>query len=167
MYSPEESYTAHGSACDHAVCVAASGDRCISGPCISRPRVGALKSITRSPAHYLPAVLVLASAMVLSACAPSMPVKSETATRDQQVDLSNLAAEVADERTIAIHARASLIGALSHDLTNADFAESLVDNILNAQTASVLAIYSPEQRKILMHRDNLRKRSRPTQCIRQ
>ncbi len=75
--------------------------------------------------------------------------------RDQRVDLSNLTAEVADERTIAIHARTSLLGALSHDLTNADFAESLVDNILKAQTASVLAIYSPDQRKILMHRDNL------------
>jgi len=75
--------------------------------------------------------------------------------KDRQVDLSNVTAEIADENQVAIHARASLLGALSHDLTNADFAESLVDNILNAQTASVLAIYSPEQRKILLHRDNL------------
>lgn len=74
---------------------------------------------------------------------------------DQQVDLSHLPAEIANEQTIARHARTSLLGALSHDLTNADFAASLVDNILNTQTASVLAIYSPEQRKILMHRDNL------------
>ena len=75
--------------------------------------------------------------------------------RDRQVDLSKLSAEIADEREIAIHARTSLLGALSHDLSNADFAESLVDNILHTQTASVLAIYSPDQRKILIHRDNL------------
>ena len=75
--------------------------------------------------------------------------------RDQQVDLSKLSAEIVGEREIATHARTSLLGALSHDLSNADFAESLVDNILHTQTASVLAIYSPDQRKILIHRDNL------------
>lgn len=75
--------------------------------------------------------------------------------QDQKVNLDNLTAEIANDQQIAKHARASLLGALSHDLTNTDFAESLVDNILKVQTASVLAIYSPEQRKILMHEANL------------
>ena len=49
--------------------------------------------------------------------------------RDQQVDLSKLSAEIVGEREIATHARTSLLGALSHDLSNADFAESLLSLI--------------------------------------
>jgi len=183
MYSPEEFFSAHGSACNHALHSAACRSQCHS----AGRQAG-------WPFRSLSTVLTLTATLVLSACTSSVPVKTALQTqagatqsqtsavqqqsnengrldarqvfqwfeqardivaRDQQVDLSNLTAEVADERKIATHARASLLGALSHDLTNADFAESLVDNILNAQTASVLAIYSPEQRKILLHQDNL------------
>ncbi len=77
-------------------------------------------------------------------------------SRNLQVDLSSVVATVASAEQIASQARTSLLGALSHDLANNDFAESLVDNILSAQTASVLAIYSPQRQSILLHRSNLR-----------
>ena len=71
------------------------------------------------------------------------------------VDLSNVNAFIADADKIQQQARHSLIGALSHDIQSHEFAESLVENMLEAQTASVLAIYSPLNKAILMHRENL------------
>ena len=108
-----------------------------------------------SSRNYVPAVATRTSGLDSALILQWFEEAREIVAREQRVDLSHLTAEIANEREIASHARASLLGALSHDLTNADFAESLVDNILSAQTASVLAIYSPEQRKILMHQENL------------
>lgn len=71
------------------------------------------------------------------------------------IDLSFVELFIADASKIQDQARHSLIGALSHDIENHEFAESLVENMLAAQTASVLAIYSPLNNSILMHRDNL------------
>lgn len=71
------------------------------------------------------------------------------------IDLSFVNSFVADADKIQEQARHSLIGALSHDIENHEFAESLVENMLAAQTASVLAIYSPLNNAVLMHRDNL------------
>ena len=71
------------------------------------------------------------------------------------VDLSHVNAYVVDSETIKEHAKDSLLRALSHDLNNSRFAETLVSNILTAQSDSVLAIYSPAQQSILIHNDNL------------
>lgn len=71
------------------------------------------------------------------------------------LDLSNVDAFIADSEEIRNQARHSLIGALSHDIESNEFAESLVENMLTAQTASVLALYSPLNNAILMHQDNL------------
>ena len=75
----------------------------------------------------------------------------------QGTDLSEVELQVTDSSGIAVHAKKSLIDALQHDLENSRFTESLVDNILSAQTASVLAIYSPSVKKILLHDENLEK----------
>ena len=72
-----------------------------------------------------------------------------------KVDLSHVTASVADAATIKAHAKDSLLRALSHDLNNSQFAETLVSNILTAQSGSVLAIYSPERNSILIHQKNL------------
>jgi len=72
-------------------------------------------------------------------------------------DLSEIDLQVTDSAGIAIHAKKSLIDALQHDLDNSHFTENLVDNILSAQTASVLAIYAPSVKKILLHDENLDK----------
>lgn len=74
---------------------------------------------------------------------------------DLKIDLSFVDASVVGTSAIRRQARHSLLGALSHDIKNNDFAESLVDNMLSTQTASVLAIYSPLEKAILLHRDNL------------
>ncbi len=79
----------------------------------------------------------------------------EVVAREFNTDLSQVPATIVNSDQIAEQARSSLLVALHHDLSNDDFAEALVDNILAAQTASVLAIYSPEQRAILLHRENL------------
>lgn len=71
------------------------------------------------------------------------------------VDLSFVEASVVDADDIANHARHSLLGAVSHDIENHQFAAKLVDDMLIAQTASVLAIYTPPTKAILMHRENL------------
>ncbi|OED34803.1 hypothetical protein AB833_31850 [Chromatiales bacterium (ex Bugula neritina AB1)] len=76
-------------------------------------------------------------------------------SRDLKVDLSSVLLRVVESDHIAIQARSSLLGALSHDLENREFAETLVDNILSGQTASILAIYSPAGKSILLHRSNL------------
>ncbi len=76
-------------------------------------------------------------------------------SNDLKIDLSFVNASVVGTSSIRRQARQSLLGALSHDIQNNDFAESLVDNMLSAQTASVLAIYSPQDKAILLHRDNL------------
>lgn len=76
-------------------------------------------------------------------------------SKDLNIDLSSINASIVEESEIRRQARHSLLGALSHDLENNDFAESLVDNMLSAQTASVLAIYSPLDKAILLHRVNL------------
>ena len=47
--------------------------------------------------------------------------------------------------------------ALEHDLDNSHFTKSLVDNILTLQTGSVLAIYAPAVKQILLHDSNLTK----------
>ena len=72
-------------------------------------------------------------------------------------DLSEIELQVTDSKGIAVHAKKSLINALQHDLENSNFTENLVDNILTTQTASVLAIYAPSVKKILLHDENLDK----------
>ncbi len=72
-------------------------------------------------------------------------------------DLSEIELQVTDSKGIAVHAKKSLIDALHHDLDNSHFTEHLVDSILTAQTASVLAIYAPSVKKILLHDENLDK----------
>ena len=72
-------------------------------------------------------------------------------------DLSEIELQVTDSKGIAVHAKKSLIDALQHDLDNSNFTENLVENILTAQTASVLAIYAPSVKKILLHDENLEK----------
>lgn len=72
-------------------------------------------------------------------------------------DLSKIQLQVTDSDGIAVHAKSSLMDALKHDLDNQRFAENLVDNILAVQTASVLAIYAPAVKKILLHDTNLDK----------
>ncbi len=75
--------------------------------------------------------------------------------RQLSVDLSHVTAQVANSQTVKAHAKDSLLRALSHDLRNRQFAETLVSNILTAQSGSVLAIYSPEKQSILIHEENL------------
>jgi len=72
-------------------------------------------------------------------------------------DLSEIELEVTDSKGIAVHAKKSLIDALQHDLENSHFTEHLVENILTTQTESVLAIYAPSVKKILLHDENLEK----------
>lgn len=79
----------------------------------------------------------------------------EIVSNDSGIDLSFVQASVVAKDEIRRQAKHSLLGVLSHDIRNHEFAESLVENMLSAQTASVLAIYSPHDKKILMHRDNL------------
>ena len=74
-----------------------------------------------------------------------------------KTDLSEVELHVTDTQGISIHAKTSLMHALKHDLDNRWFAESLVDNILNLQTESVLAIYAPSVKQILLHDSNLEK----------
>lgn len=81
----------------------------------------------------------------------------DVVSRELRVDLSDVALSVTDTNGIATHAKTSLMGALEHDLDNTRFAESLVDNILTLQTESVLAIYAPSVKKILLHSTNLEK----------
>lgn len=72
-------------------------------------------------------------------------------------DLSQIEMQVTDTDGIAVYAKTSLMDALGHDLENPRFAENLVDNILTAQTQSVLAIYAPSIKQILVHDENLNK----------
>jgi len=72
-------------------------------------------------------------------------------------DLSQIELQVTDPQGIKVHAKSSLLGALEHDLENPRFAENLVDNILIVQTESVLAIYAPDVKRILLHDSNLEK----------
>lgn len=72
-------------------------------------------------------------------------------------DLSEVQLQVADTDGISVHARSSLMDALEHDLDNSHFTQSLVDNILTLQTGSVLAIYAPAVKQILLHDSNLAK----------
>lgn len=74
-----------------------------------------------------------------------------------KTDLSEVELHVTDTQGISIHAKTSLLHALKHDLDNRWFAESLVDNILTLQTESVLAIYAPSVKQILLHDKNLKK----------
>ncbi len=94
---------------------------------------------------------------------PELPVQSWFTEARSQVgqalntDLSHVEMEITDARGIAVHAKSSLLDALEHDLDNPRFAENLVDNILTAQTESVLAIYAPTVKRILLHDQNLEK----------
>lgn len=74
-----------------------------------------------------------------------------------KTDLSHVELHVTDTRGIAVHAKTSLMHALTHDLDNHSFTENLVDNILTLQTESVLAIYAPSVKQILLHDSNLEK----------
>ncbi len=81
----------------------------------------------------------------------------DVVSRELRVDLSDVELSVTDTNGIATHAKTSLMGALEYDLEDSKFAESLVDNILTLQTESVLAIYAPSVKKILLHNTNLEK----------
>ena len=72
-------------------------------------------------------------------------------------DLSQVTLSYTNAEGIATHAKSSLIAALSHDLGDPHFTENLVDNILPVQTESVLAIYSPTTKQILLHEENIDK----------
>jgi hypothetical protein len=71
------------------------------------------------------------------------------------VNLSHISLRIVDTPTIQGHARNGLLRAMRHDIDNDVFAKALVRNILTAQSSgSVLAIYSPEAKAILLHREN-------------
>jgi len=74
-----------------------------------------------------------------------------------KTDLSGVTLQITDTQGIAVHAKTSLMHALEYDLDNKLFAESLVNNILTLQTESVLAIYAPSVKQILLHDSNLEK----------
>lgn len=94
---------------------------------------------------------------------PELPVQSwfketrDIVALELDTDLSEIELEITDKQGIAVHAKSSLMNALEHDLENPRFAENLVDNILTVQTESVLAIYAPAVKRILMHDQNLEK----------
>jgi hypothetical protein len=125
----------------------------------------ALTACTRAPVTQNSPVIIPAvdsgarTTMVRPALSDEFaPWFDEARTLVQQelnIDLTHVYAQVVDSDSIREHAKDSLMRALSHDLNNSRFAEMLVSNILNAQSDSVLAIYSPAQRSILIHRDNL------------
>jgi len=71
------------------------------------------------------------------------------------VDMSHVTMQVTDAHGIASHAKSALMDSLRTDLTNTTFAESLVNNILSIQTQSVLALYSPTHKQILLHEKNV------------
>jgi len=71
------------------------------------------------------------------------------------VDMSHVTMQVTDAQGIASHAKSTLMDSLRTDLTNTTFAESLVKNILSIQTQSVLALYSPTHKQILLHEKNV------------
>ncbi len=72
------------------------------------------------------------------------------------VDLTGVTLQIVDSPTIAKYAQDGLLRALKHDIANDTFAKTLVKNILTTQSAgSVLAIYSPEKKAVLLHRKNL------------
>ena len=81
----------------------------------------------------------------------------EVVGTELETDLSHVTLSYTDAEGIASHAKISLMAALSHDLGDNYFTESLVDNILTTQTESVLAIYSPTTKQILLHEENLDK----------
>ncbi len=94
---------------------------------------------------------------------PELPVHTwyaearDVVSREMNTDLSSIDLVITDAKGIAVHAKTSLMDALEHDLDNQRFAENLVDNILTLQTESVLAIYSPSVKQILLHERNLEK----------
>lgn len=72
------------------------------------------------------------------------------------VDLSGVALRIVDSNNIQQHAQSGLLRALKNDIDDDIFARALVRNILTSQSAgSVLAIYSPEVKAVLLHSDNL------------
>lgn len=94
---------------------------------------------------------------------PELPVQSWFNEARAQVsqalntDLSHVDLKITDTKGISVHAKSSLMNALEHDLDNPRFAENLVNNILTVQTESVLAIYAPKVKRILLHDRNLEK----------
>ncbi len=94
---------------------------------------------------------------------PDLPIQlwfNETrdiVSHELDTDLSNIDVQITDTQGIAVHAKTSLLQALGHDLDNPLFAENLVNNILTVQTDSVLAIYAPSIKRILLHDRNLEK----------
>lgn len=94
---------------------------------------------------------------------PGLPVQAwfqearDIVSESLGTDLSQVRLQITDSKGIAVHAKASLLDALAHDLENPRFAENLVDNILTVQTESVLAIYAPKIQQILVHDKNLQK----------
>ena len=118
-----------------------------------------------APAKALPVVVVAESnpqQQILTAN-PELPVQQwfhearSSVGEKLGVDLSHVGLRVTDTEGIAVHAKTSLMHALGHDLRNNLFTESLVDNILTLQTESVLAIYSPSVKQILLHDKNIGK----------
>ena len=94
---------------------------------------------------------------------PNPPVQSwfrearDLVSQELDTDLSKIDLQITDTKGIAVHAKESLMDALEHDLDNPNFAENLVNNILTVQTESVLAIYAPSIKRILLHDQNLEK----------